>query len=179
MPNVDWAGAIRAVDWGAVFPVVTLLLGVAVTAAFEESRSRAADRRSQAARVEARLYDQRMHRIADTRTMLLAMTQDAVAGKPRTLSTDEHHPNASIRLLGDIELSVEYASIILVAVRGLPVDKAAWQRRILTFRDRALRALVAQEERVAKGQEPTMAPLQVSEAEARKAASQDLGQVAI
>jgi hypothetical protein len=167
---MDIPGAIRAVDWGAVFPVVTLLLGVAVTAAFEEIRSRAADRRAKAARIEARLYDQRMQRLVDTRKMLLAMTADAAAGKLSGF-TPQDHPNASIRLLGDVQLSLEYMAIVSEAERAAPHNVDAWLKRILAFRNRALRALITQEERVAKGEEPINAPLGVSAAEASEAAA--------
>jgi hypothetical protein len=62
-------------------------------------------------------------------------------------------------------------AIVSEAERAAPHNVDAWLKRILAFRNRALRALITQEERVAKGEEPINAPLGVSAAEASEAAA--------
>jgi hypothetical protein len=155
---MDWQGAIRAVDWGALFPVFTLLVGIVVTATIDERRSRAAERRAHAATVEGRLYDMRMHRLADTRLMVIGTLRTAYTGKAP--DSPPSYPNASIRLVGDVTVVQEYAAVMAEANQGRPRDRGRWELRLAQLRDECLRALAQQEERVACGEEPILVPVQ-------------------
>jgi len=59
-----------------------------VTAGVDERRSRSAEKRAESANVEARLFDLRMGRLAETRVLMLAMTREAAG-----------YRDSSIRLL--------------------------------------------------------------------------------
>lgn len=144
-------------DWQAIYPVLTLLLGVGVTAFIDERRSRAGEDRSERRLQAQRLYELRMRRLADTRVMVLAMIREASRDVP--LDTDEpgeiQHPLASIRLLGDRDLVHEYIAVMNAAATPRSNrERLLWIDRVTYFRDRCLRALSDQEERVALGQEP-------------------------
>jgi hypothetical protein len=168
---MDWQGAIRAIDWGALFPVFTLLVGILVTATIEERRSRASERRAQATTIDGRLYDQRMCRLADTRLMIAGTLRTAFTGKEP--EAPPSYPNASVRLLGEPELVRQYAAVVLEAKVADQRDQGQWELRVMQLRDECLRALAQQEERVARGEEPLQAA--VRRASATEVLEQTLG----
>jgi hypothetical protein len=147
----------RDMEWQTVFPVVTLILGIAVTAYIDERRARAGEDRSDRRREAERLYELPMRRLGDTRVMMLAMTREVSQGGPSAAPTigATEHPNASIRLLGDRDLVHEYVAIMNDAATPRTAEaRLDWIDRVTFFRDRALRALAQQEDRVALGGTP-------------------------